>query len=238
MKFTEKLLAYKQRQKPSRSLIHSDVDLPAGSNVREVLEKLMESRRYEFLKILITKRLRLGRVGSVPAEEPIKLRPKQYFAVCIVIVDQLYHEEIWKRWIEEGNTPTCSYGAEIFIHAKYPERIQSPWVQNRLIDKSFSPEWNSTEVVRAMLQLLSFTLHSQTLHPQTDFERLIFATESCIPVLPLHECGNLLFASDHSWVDAYNTPKNTWEDRNCFKPVNRDIIPPKVVSLVLYRRKI
>lgn len=139
------------------------------------------------------------------------------------------HEEIWKKWISSNNTESCSFVAEIFVHAKYPEKIESDWVRDRLIDKSFSPEWNSPEVVRAMLQLLNFSLQTST---EKVFERFIFCTESCIPIRSLSECGNLLFSSEKSWVPAYNIPESSWEDAHCFRAVNRDVIPPKVRIII------
>lgn len=152
--------------------------------------------------------------------------PKKYIAICIVIVDQLYHEEIWKKWMDTGNTETESpYVAEIFVHSKHPEKIESTWLRERLIDKLFFPDWNSPEVVRAMLQLLNFSLNRS---PEIVFERFIFCTESCIPVRSLAECGISLFSGEKSWVPAYNVPESSWEDAHCFKAVNRDVIPPKV----------
>ena len=47
---------------------------------------------------------------------------------------------------------------ELIIHAKHPERITSKWVRDRTLSKSFHPEWNSVEVIRAMLLLLETSL--------------------------------------------------------------------------------
>ena len=104
-------------------------------------------------------------------------------AICLVIVDELHHEEIWKWWLGEdletrkdgslldrsinshekelpassSSSYSCSplhphpsdpshslsngkvnkgtYKARLFIHAKYPERIKSPWVRARTLGK-------------------------------------------------------------------------------------------------------
>lgn len=148
---------------------------------------------------------------------------KRSIAICLVIVDELYHEEIWRRWLETSGE--SSYEAELFIHAKSPDKVESNWVRDHLISKSFRPEWNSVEVVRAMLQLLSTSLASHS----GIFRRFLFATESCIPITSLAECGDILFSDEKSWVNAYNTPESLWEDAHCFKAVNRDIIPSKVI---------
>lgn len=67
-------------------------------------------------------------------------------------------EDIWRAWIEDGVSSSCTYQAELYIHAKYPERIQSPWVRSRTLTHSFRPEWNSPEVIRAMLAVLEKAL--------------------------------------------------------------------------------
>ena len=100
-------------------------------------------------------------------------------AICLVIVDELHHEEIWKWWLGDGigteegedsslndsssnmqekdlsasSSCSCSslpptdysqsvangsvnkrrFNARLFIHAKYPDRIKSPWVRARTL---------------------------------------------------------------------------------------------------------
>jgi hypothetical protein len=66
----------------------------------------------------------------------------------LVIVDELYHEDIWYQWIEKYSTNEIK--AKLYIHAKYPDRIRSNWVRQHLIQQNYEPEWNSPEVVRAM----------------------------------------------------------------------------------------
>ncbi|KAJ1442681.1 hypothetical protein B484DRAFT_414711, partial [Ochromonadaceae sp. CCMP2298] len=91
-------------------------------------------------------------------------------AICLVIVDTLHHEQIWRSWIEEGRGEGEEEGQEqggrleegqggevggiregqgqgdgLFIHAKHPERITSPWVRARCLDLSYRPEWNSVQ---------------------------------------------------------------------------------------------
>lgn len=104
-------------------------------------------------------------------------------AICLVIVDELHHEEIWKWWLGDGigakeeedrsfndsssnmhekelpasssysSPPSATasesadpaqsvanesvnkrrFNARLFIHAKYPDRIKSPWVRARTL---------------------------------------------------------------------------------------------------------
>jgi hypothetical protein len=48
--------------------------------------------------------------------------PQQFLAVCLCIVDDLPHEEIWKYWMQDG-------AAELYLHAKYPQKVKSDWVK-------------------------------------------------------------------------------------------------------------
>jgi hypothetical protein len=216
---------YRNREKPTLSLANCAAQLPIGSSPCEILTNLMNSRRLCCLFLQFTSLNLFRRIGSLPSSVPSSFARKT-FLICVVIVDELYHESIWRRWLEDGDS-ACEYQAELLIHAKYPDAPgYSPWVKKRILDKSFFPEWNSTEVVRAMLELLNYGLLVQE---EVHYERFIFATESCIPVVSVKTAGNMLFSSkEMSWTNVYNVPKNSWEDRNCFKPVNREIIPPQV----------
>lgn len=170
----------------------------------------------------------MHRSSILPTEKISKgSSSRRYIAVCIVIVDDLYHEEIWKRWC----TDSQNFGAELFIHAKYPAKIESPWVKERLVERTFDPEWNSPEVVRAMLELLSSAISKQNRTIDGEFERFIFATESCIPICSLEDAGRLLFEESKSWLQAYDIPKSRWEQGWCFESVDRRVIPREVKFL-------
>lgn len=138
----------------------------------------------------------------------------------MVIVDGVHHEDIWRAWIEEG---ASDLRVKVFIHAKHPDRVTSEWVRARLIAEQFSPEWNSTEVVRAMLALLAAGVSDSEA-----CERYLFATESCIPVVSAQEACRTLFCEDVSWLAASSVPKSNWERANCFATVDPNIIPPRV----------
>lgn len=98
---------------------------------------------------------------------------RRTIAICLVIVDELYHEDIWREWVKQGEreeeetnlrvknlhnanvqkksvTKPESSGllsssfsvsghvqyecrARLFIHAKHPHKIISPWVRARTL---------------------------------------------------------------------------------------------------------
>jgi hypothetical protein len=94
-------------------------------------------------------------------------------AMCLVIVDSLPHEEIWRAWTEQDS----EYRAQLYIHAKHPDKITSPWARSRTLDKSFHPEWNSPEVIRAMLATLSWALEDSSCG------RFVFGTGVALNIL-------------------------------------------------------
>ena len=75
-------------------------------------------------------------------------------AVCLVIVDCLFHEDIWRRWVDGSNDV---YSAELYIHAKNPDAVTSLWARQRLLRGTFRPEWNSVEVAVARALCISCT---------------------------------------------------------------------------------
>jgi hypothetical protein len=53
-----------------------------------------------------------------------------HLAICICIVDSLCHEPIWREFISDASQSNLlKASAELYIHAKFPEKIQSPWVR-------------------------------------------------------------------------------------------------------------
>ncbi|RYH31053.1 hypothetical protein EON65_03590 [archaeon] len=171
-----------------------------------------------------------------PVNEPIE-GTERGIAICLVIVDKLYHEEIWKGWLKSYSTSISSsaphtYHAKLFIHAKYPDRIQSEWVKQHTVPYTFLPDWNSPEVVRAMVALLHEATSSYESSKQ--YHRMIFATESCIPCCTLGELGDALMADEKSWLDAYNIPQTRYEAAYCFDAVDQAVIPRKVNAFWAY----
>ena len=172
-------------------------------------------------------------------------------AICVVIVDSLHHEDIWREWVESSTTlhyteDTIRYKAELFIHAKHPEKITSEWVRARLIDVTFRPEWNSVEVVQSLLSVLDAALQYKSTNRRIPNDttphtarvaasacpgacgRFLLATESCLPLYDLQTTGEMLFKHESSWLNAYHTPQGSWEAGACFRAVDADVVPPKV----------
>lgn len=68
-----------------------------------------------------------------------------HIAICATIVDDFPHEALWKKWMDQtGGEFSLDDGddgvlqrsgenivasAEMYVHAKNPERIQSEWLR-------------------------------------------------------------------------------------------------------------
>lgn len=144
--------------------------------------------------------------------------------VCLIVVDRVHHEDIWRLWSADQSSSGCR--VKFYIHAKHPENITSAWAREFLVDTRQKPEWNSPEVVRAMLAVLSSAVNDSS-----PCERYLFATESCIPVCSLRDACAALFKEDASWLEATNIPKTNWEHIHCFSTVDPTVIPVKVSPL-------
>jgi hypothetical protein len=109
------------------------------------------------------------------------------------------------------------------VHAKHPDQVLSTWVRSRLIKRSFRPDWGSVEITRAELELMQCAL--------TDWrpQRLVLASESCLPVMPLDAASDALFADQRSWVKARSTPNNGYSNQLQFEPLVRAGVPSDVI---------
>lgn len=75
--------------------------------------------------------------------------------LLFIIIDELPLEAIWRLWIESSPIHLQNR-IEIFFHAKFPNKIKSPWVLERLV-KSFHihAEWASLDLTKIMINMLS-----------------------------------------------------------------------------------
>lgn len=141
-------------------------------------------------------------------------------ALLILILDALPFEAQWREWLRRtaGRTQV-----KVWIHAKFPDRVSSAWVKARLVPTSFRPEWGSVEITRAELELLRVALDDE----EASIQRFLLASESCLPILPLDQAAEALFATaPHSWVNYRNTPNNGYSNQQQFVPLVDKGVPP------------
>lgn len=122
--------------------------------------------------------------------------------IMFLIIDKFPHEDIWKLWL--ANKTTSNENIRILIHAKYPENIESPWVLQHLVTSfHYVPEWGSSDITRVMLGLMKEMLISYPC-----IQKAIFASESCIPIVPLDTFLHLTTCDNDSWMNFQNEAGN------------------------------
>ena len=106
-------------------------------------------------------------LATLPHYRPTPSGPSnKHIALLFITIDDLPFEDIWKAWAQTDSTVQVS----IVVHAKFPNRVQSEWLKQRLLVQppkmgrgrhysppvyhSRRPEWGSIEITRAMLDLL------------------------------------------------------------------------------------
>lgn len=95
--------------------------------------------------------------------------------VAMLVIDRVPFEEVWQEWARDAES--CHWGVEFLIHAKLPKRVRSSWARSHLLPVSFSPQWGSVELVRAVLLLLKTSVERNSA-----VQRVAIASESCVPV--------------------------------------------------------
>jgi hypothetical protein len=122
---------------------------------------------------ILTKLTEIWEESKTVSREEIEI-PFGGLGVLIIIVDDLPHEALWRLWLEHGindlksshrNSTTKSteqidvneanLPVRIWIHAKFPDRIRSPWVRSKLVRTfQMKPDWGSVELTEVMVRML------------------------------------------------------------------------------------
>jgi hypothetical protein len=152
--------------------------------------------------------------------ELIPQSPVLKVALLFIIIDDLPLENIWHEWMRGPNRQNV----EIFIHAKYPERVRSRWVQDRLIRSNLRPAWGSIELSKAMYYLLEDALQFRSF--TADY--FIFLSESCAPLYNIDEFFHRLSGETKSWIDYTDKATNGYAQASQFAPL-KEVVPDTCV---------
>lgn len=104
---------------------------------------------------------------------------RRHIALLFLTIDDLPHEHVWREWMngmvgDKSDDADDNLLVSVICHAKYPERITSPWLKQRHLIRfqkfgddasqqkqqqppklhSRRPEWGSIEITRGMIDLL------------------------------------------------------------------------------------
>lgn len=153
-----------------------------------------------------------GEIGLTQLKPPENLDLS--LGILIMIIDDFPNELLWRLWLEQDS----SANVRIWFHAKCPNKIRSPWVQERLIrGATFKPEWGSIEITKVMAHMLhevrracivsyhnitniiihhlTYThLSDKALFDAPEINKFCFASESCIPIRSVQATLQTLYA--------------------------------------------
>jgi hypothetical protein len=120
--------------------------------------------------------------------------------LLFIIIDSLPHEEIWRTWLESESAIAGGADIHILVHAKFPDKVTSPWVREHLVSTfQYEPKWGSIDIARVMIGLIT-----ELLAKVSDVHKLCFLSETCIPVVPFAHFLKVMCQDNNSWVNYYN----------------------------------
>lgn len=188
---------------PSKSSRASDAGPRRGANIamQRAIEYGANHARREVIDRQASQTLRRG------------------LAVCIMCVDGVPYEAVWKRWASQLESEE---GVEVkfFIHVHHSHLCRSKWVKTHAIKEEFDTKWGSIELVCAATALLRAALKDTTFGAQY----FAFASETCLPIAAATEVASELFSTGEarSWLMASNAPNDGYSKMYQFDSVSRD----------------
>ena len=161
--------------------------------------------------------------------EASEISPTGYgplLVLAFLIIDALPLEALWRQWLEQYNRFEGSgekVNIRVIVHAKYPERVRSPWVRRHLLAYSHRPEWGSVQIAQAMWDLVAEAAACETFG---DRSSVVFLSESCFPIAPVEKCALRLGLSSEgrarTALAAYRKPCNGYAAQYQFSPLRSD----------------
>lgn len=87
--------------------------------------------------------------SNIESDEVSPSLEERNLGILFIIVDDFPNEILWRLWINDSRNVRC------WFHAKYPDKIRSSWVRERLVNSfHLHPQWASIELTKTMLGLL------------------------------------------------------------------------------------
>ena len=147
--------------------------------------------------------------------------------LCFLIIDDLPLEALWRQWLAQHERLTAAAAdavrVRVLVHAKFPERVASPWVRRRLLPYSHRPEWGSVQIAQAMWDLAA---EASALDGFGDRSAVAYLSESCFPICPLQAALPRLSLRGpgpaRSVLAAYQRPCNGYANQYQFAPLRND----------------
>jgi hypothetical protein len=139
-----------------------------------------------------------------------------HLVILMMVIDEIPYEAIWRDWAGQD--------VHFLVHAKHPDRVNSPWARERLVASNLRPEWGSLELVEAALLLLKEAL------VRTPAEHFALVSESCVPVVGCASLIRDLTAVNRSWLRLSREPTNGYVQSGQFAPLQKVMGHDKVAK--------
>lgn len=118
-------------------------------------------------------------------------------AFLFLVRDNLSQPKIWQEFFSQHHN--TQQKPIILAHAKHPSRVTDPIIKNALIKKYIETEWGHSSITLVMITLAFYAL-------QQGADRLIYLSETCVPLQPYDHICNFLKSSKNSWFMPLEIP--------------------------------
>eukprot|EP00949_MAST-11_sp_MAST-11-sp1_P004137 g4137.t1 len=160
------------------------------------------------------------------ADSETGLHAERTCYLLAIIIDDLPFEHIWRRWMAQSAEGVVN--VKMLVHAKYPDRVKSPWLRERLIPVCYKPEWGSVEITKAMLALLTEGIRDKSTTATVPTNSVYaFVSESCVPIRPLSTFTDAVWTAGSSWIDVRHKPRNGYNASSQWCPIEDSGIIPR-----------
>jgi len=183
---------------------------------------------------------------SSSEEEAMSLLPacvsKNGLGLLFIIIDALPFEWVWRSFIQlyetqqklhrqSSSSPSNEFPSiRVWIHAKYPSRVKSPWVRSHLVNFCISAEWGSVDLTKIMVRLLDTAINETTITKETETSegmnekikysgsigKFCFVSESCLPATLPGPAMREVEADGCSWIRWTRQPNNGYAKQGQF----------------------
>ena len=121
-------------------------------------------------------------------------------AFLFITRDNLNQPELWNDFF------SISDKYIIKAHAKYPEKVTQNIIKDNIIPKYIKTEWGDASLILVMITLLMYGLKDGA-------DRLIFLSESCVPLQTFSKIRDILSVNNESWFCSQNMDKSEHKKR-------------------------
>lgn len=135
-----------------------------------------------------------------------------------MVRDNLSQPDIWNEFFNQYRKNNSNQQPIIISHAKYPERTTDHLIKNSLIPTYIPTEWGHVTLTLVMVFLAQYALSKY------NADRIIFLSDTCVPLQPPSHIHKFLAQSPLSWF--YTKPMTPYQHKHRYNQLTN----PKYIS--------